>query len=477
VSIPDSKQTIQDGALGVVETNDTGVQAKIGVCSLGTPNQVYTFADPTALQAALGTGPLVEAAVEALQEGGGPIVCVPATPSVAGTNGAVTHAGTGTSVMTVTGTPKDSYEVIAKVTNPGTVTAGDGTFQYSLDKGRTWSGDIAGTATYAVPNTGLTLNFTTASAATLVKDDTYTFTSTAPGYANSDLTAALTALVADPASWFMVHVVGQPADLTAAAAIFALLDAFMAAQETAYRYAFALMDLPDDTDANIKTSFTSLAASSRRVQVAAGFGADVSRVNGALYKRPVGWPAAARMGAIRPSVDPGRFRDGPLTGFSLPKGFGFRDESLTPGLDAIGLVTARTYRGVPGVYLTKGRMKSPAGSDFGTVMNRRVCDILSATVRHATLQYVNDSIRVDATTGKILEIDARGIEAFVGGEISAALVQPGDASSASVVVDRTNNILSTSELKISERVVPKGYASTITNTVGFNNPALNPVTT
>jgi hypothetical protein len=50
-------------------------------------------------------------------------------------------------------------------------------------------------------------------------------------------------------------------------------------------------------------------------------------------------------------------------------------------------------------------------------------------------------------------------------------VNPGDASSASVVVNRTANILSTQILPVSIRVVPLGCAKTISVDIGFQNPA------
>jgi hypothetical protein len=84
-------------------------------------------------------------------------------------------------------------------------------------------------------------------------------------------------------------------------------------------------------------------------------------------------------------------------------------------------------------------------------------------------------VRVNATTGLILEEDARGIERFIESGMRNAVTIPGYASDCSVVVDRTVNILSTQRLAVKFRVVPLGYAKYIDGDIGFSNPALQPV--
>src|SRR4051794_13200356 len=106
MSIPDVTNSITDNALGIIEVN-ARQSAKIGCCSSGTANTVYAFNDQKALKDTLGTGPLVEAAAHTLAVSGGTVLCVRGTGSTAGSAGAVTHTGTGVSVMSTTGTPVD----------------------------------------------------------------------------------------------------------------------------------------------------------------------------------------------------------------------------------------------------------------------------------------------------------------------------------------------------------------------------------
>src|SRR5690606_39784368 len=72
--------------LGLAPADISGIQAKIGVCSKGTPNMVYSFGTRDALVEALGAGPLVEDAAIAL-DAGGPVICVPANTKIGRASG------------------------------------------------------------------------------------------------------------------------------------------------------------------------------------------------------------------------------------------------------------------------------------------------------------------------------------------------------------------------------------------------------
>ena len=475
MSLPDVTITIADPALGLAPPDTSRQQAKVGVCSLGTNNQVYTFGDPVALAAALGRGPLVDAALDTLIATGQPVVCVPVESDVAGAVSSVTHAGTGTGTAAISGTPNDSFDLIVKFVTGAANLAALPTFKYSLDGGRTYSGVITAAASYVIPNTGLTLGLTNGSGTSWVAGDTYSFTCSAPGATATKYMAAVDALLADSSEWFMCHLVGVQADTATAATFFATLDSKAAAMEAAYRYAFFLMELPEDTDANIKTAFTALAASSKRVAVAAGMCALASKLTaGSLLKRPVGWPVATRLSAIRAGSDAGRFASGSLPGVTLPSGF--RDERSTPGLDAINLITLRTFVGVGGIFITNGKMKSGTTSDYQVITNRRVVDIGCKAVRNSALSLINESVRVNPTgaanAGRILEADARAIDAQVGQALSSAVVATGDASASQVVTSRTDNIISDGVLNILARITPLGYARSIAVNIGLTNPAI-----
>ena len=315
MAIPEATLAIKDGALGAVPANVNGTQAILGVCSTGTVDTVYEFGDPQTMKETLGTGPLVDQAAHVLSVAGGPVICVRITGSVAGTVGSVTLAGTGLSVLTTTGSvPLDSYQAAIKIITGGTnPAAGTATFRVSLDGGLTYGPEssLPTSGVYAIPSTGLTLNF---SAASLVALDVYTFSSVAPSYSVANFNTAMNALLADSREWFLANVVGVPADTTAMAALFAALDSKLTTAASQFRYTAGLMSAADDTDGNLDTAMTAL--SSTRVVVAAGFENVVSAVNGSQLKRSASFSIAARASAATAPADLARVHSGYCLGFT-----------------------------------------------------------------------------------------------------------------------------------------------------------------
>lgn len=473
MSIPEATLTVLDGGLGVAQPGLNGTAAKVGCCSSGTANTVYYFSDETVLRSTLGNGPLVESAAHTLNIAGGPVMCVKSPSSTAGAAGSVTPTKTGTATLAVSGGALDAYSLLAVIIQGGaTLVAGTATFKYSLDGGLTFSPELAlpTGGVYAIPNTGLTLTWTYSSGTAFVAADQWAAPVSGPSSSLSEVQAAVAAALLDPGTIFNLHVVSIPADVAGAAALFAALDVLMSgAAVNSFRYLYATMELPPDTDANYKTGFLSLA--STRVEVAAGYENIISSVTGAEQARPCGWTSTARAASVVPSEDLGRVATGPVRGvISLA-----RDEFKTPGLDLARFTTMRTFVGEQGFFITTGRIMAPVGSDFSLIQHRRVMDLACATLRSAQLRYLNDTVVVDAVTGLITEESARSIENNLSAQLRAAITQPGYGSAVSAMVDRTVNILSTSTLKIKYRVTPLGYAKSIQGEIAFNNPALQAV--
>lgn len=473
MALPGVKQTIADGGLGIAQPSDANTQVKMGVCSSGTVNVLYSFTDPTLLRATMGQGPTVESAANTLAIAGGTVRVMRLTGSVAGVLGGVTKVGTGTSVATVAGLPFDSYDAVAVITRAGaSLAAGTAAFKYTLDGGDNYSAEIAipTSGIYAIPDSNITITW---GAGTFVVDDTYSFTATAPGYSASDVTAAFVALRADPTPWGFVHLVGAAANGAGSATIAAVVDTQMTAAEAQFRYGFAIMEAADDTDANLKTAFANFV--STRVMVAAGYEELVSAVSGRVYKRSAAWPISTRIAQQDVRRDAARFR-GDKEGGALPGVVKlYRDEYATEALDVARFATLRTYPGVPGFFITNGRMMASLSSDFQYVQFRRLMDLACAVNYLAMLEYLNDdALRVDAITGFINEVDARAIEAVVTGKLEAELTNRNRVSSAQVILKRDSNILSTLTLTETVRIVPKGYSKFIDANIGFFNPALQP---
>jgi hypothetical protein len=103
-----------------------------------------------------------------------------------GTNVAGTHTGSGTGTVSFTGNPVANFQGIVKIIGGGSFPI---TFQYSLDGAVNYSKTITtGSSspwTYAIPGTGVTLNFSPTTG--WVANDTYAWTSTAPMTVNSTM--------------------------------------------------------------------------------------------------------------------------------------------------------------------------------------------------------------------------------------------------------------------------------------------------
>lgn len=471
MSIPDVKTTILDGALGLSAGSSTRTQVKLGTSSAGTVNTLVSISDISTLKATFGTGPLVEAAARVLAIAGGPVLCMRVTGSTAGAVGSVTASQTGTATLGATGAAYDAYELKVVIVKGGaTLIAGTATFKYSLDGGNTMSAELAvpTSGTYAIPDSGITLTWTYSSGTAFVAGDSWTAVATAPAYTTTDLANAVTPLLADPRTWFMLHAVGVPADLAGARALFAALATHMATAAAGYRYAFALMEAPSGTDSALlasSTGFGDLADS--RVAVGAGFLDAISPISGNSYTRNVAWEAAAWASKVQPSQEIAAVENGPMSGVvSLG-----RDERATEGLDAGRFTTARTIVGRQGFYITRGRILAAAGSDYSLWTNRRVMDIACAVARDRALRFLNAKVPTNSN-GTIQEKTAKAIEGYIDAGLRGELTQKDDAVDVSVEVDRTVNILSTGQLKVRVRVRPFGYASDIQVELGFTSPAI-----
>lgn len=374
-------------------------------------------------------------------------------------DGTVVFTGTGENGLTVSSvSPVDAYSVIVDVVTAGAF--GTAQFVYSLDGGNTFSATITvpSAGTYVIPDTGLKLTF---SSAPLGNQDQWTCTVTGASYSSGDLTTCLNVVTAPSQQGYgFLHLVGAAASVAASATLAATVEGILDTAAANYRFVRALLEVPQDTDANIEAAFASTVAV--RVNGCGGYETVVSPLNGRQQSRNIAWTTASRAAAVPVSVDLGRYADGPLSNITALT----RDENATPGLDASRFTTHRTFTGVPGVYVTTGRLLAAAGSDYSLWQNGRVIDVAATTTRLALLQFLNSSLRINPN-GTINEKDARRIEDFATSALQTALTQPGDASAVQVIVNRTANILANQTLPVSVRVLPIAYSKIITVDLGF----------
>lgn len=397
---------------------------------------------------------------------------------VIGTDGTVTPGSGWVGTVTQASSPADNYEIMIAIVVAGGL--GVGQFTYSLDNGNTVSPyvQIPGGGVYAIPGSGIFLTF----ASTFVANDLYSFDSVTAGFSGSDVTAAMTALGGLQTSFGFVHIVGTAATAAAAASLAAVVQTALDSFESTFRYAFAFVECPTlgtlvvsggnairdtaDTDSVVAAAFANVVKI--RTSVCAGDADMVSQVTGRIVRRNAAWAISTRAAQVEVGRDLGAVADGALASVTAL----YRDEFATPALDAARLATLRTYEGLDGFYVSNANMLATTISDFQLVQYRRVMDEACRITRRALLKYLKGNVRVDTKTGFILEQDALAIEKDVNRQLNAGLVAPGQASGASCHLDRSTNILSTSNEPVEVRVTPLGYFEEISVKIGFNNPAL-----
>ena len=470
--IPNQVFAIQDPGLGLV-TLATSVPLVFGHSSTGTVDEIKSFSSINDLVAEYGEGQLVETAAFILQTAGGPVVTVRSATSVAGANSVVTASGGGPTVS-LAGTPNDNY--VAKITIVLGGALGTATFTYSLDNDKTVSQvlTVPSGGSFVVPNTAITVTF---ASGTYVAAETYTWTSTAPMWDASDADGILAAIQASTIAFDFMVGAGKHATASAAATIFSALDVDLTTLFNEFRFLGVMMDAGNDTATNVLSSFASV--SSQRVS------AWHDDHNLLTAKSFVGWgqpsmpvliSVAARATGALISTDLGRTAAGSSNSSGRLPGVQSitHDEEKNELLDSSGIGTLRTIQGLSGVFITRGRIKAASGSDFTDWQLRRIMDAACRVIHRYQSTLLNSGVRTNSD-GTIDERDA--IRWETGGEaaLRAVLTQPGNAegfaghvSDLRYTIDRTNNVLATSQVNTEVAIRPLGYARTISTTLGFS---------
>lgn len=226
-------------------------------------------------------------------------------------------------------------------------------------------------------------------------------------------------------------------------------------------------ELEDTWMASLITAFNSFV--SNRVSVFAGTADMYSSGNKQYSIRPGSWLMTGREALIPIQEDVAAVARGPLPFILTPDltigRYGiYHDEQAKPGLDSARFSTLRSFRGLPGFYITNGRTMATPGSDYTYLQNRRVMDQACTLLDTVAKQFINSTITANPN-GTIYAIDAGGIEDKVSTYMYAGLKD--NVTAISVVVDRTINIVATQRLKITVSIRPFGYAKFIDLVIGF----------
>ncbi|AKF06077.1 DUF2586 family protein [Sandaracinus amylolyticus] len=478
MSQPAVRQTELDGALGILPPSSGDMLAVLGVSSTGPVATPAAYGSVSALVADFGSGPLVEAAARHIETTGNRVIVVRTGQTTSGDVGTIDDDDVaGTSVITETtgNAPVDDYEIVVEIVTGGTRGTTGITYRTSLDGGRTWGAVTAlGTATaLAIPGTGVSFDL---AAGTLVAGDTWSCRTTAPAPNGTELGAAIDALRVSALPWELLHI-ATPLDATLFDTVETAFSSL--ASSGKYRAWIASVRMPNagETEAQYLTAqSTAFASKATKVgELCAGACKLVSSVSRRTYRRPVSFVVASREANVPHHINIADINLGPITGCSIRDENGNpdeHDESINPGLDDARFTVLRTWEGIAGVYVNRPRIFSAEGSDFDIMPKRRVMNLARRATRAYLQRRLNQPIQVDRTTGFILEEEAQEIEAGGNAALAGVLSGAPKASGWSMVLSRTDNLLSTKTLTVTDRIVPLAYVEFIEEQIGFENPAL-----
>jgi hypothetical protein len=478
MTYPSQTIRVLDPGIGFVDVAGDS-PFKFGFSTGGTAaaGQLIAVSQPNAVRAALGFGDLADDVAKTLNERGGPVLCMKGAGSTAAVNSAVTKVGVGTPTPTITGTAtmRISAQIRVKVGGP----LGTAQFDYTLDNWaptvveptRSTQRVVPSGGTFGIPNSGITVTFP---AGTYVKDDYYTFTCE-PAHLNASdvgnvFLAALAQAGFNPKIW---HCTDSYTTATEAGAVATAFGTQMQGAAAAFRFGGGFIDLGSaDTTTNAKTARASISDT----RIATCYGYDLTAAilpfegYGYRYSSCAG-SLSARAARLIPSSALSRFSEGSLGGTKWVSFDGNNDATV----DAAGISTLKSYAGAGAAYYPgNGLMAAPPGSDFQKWQYRRLMDIACSAAYFAMLPYLDDDVRTNAD-GTIHTKDADQIDTALGEAMAAALLRPlnargrpGLVSAVGSRVDRTNNVNATSELITNIGIRPRGYASLITQNIGYS---------
>ena len=150
-------------------------------------------------------------------------------------------------------------------------------------------------------------------------------------------------------------------------------------------------------------------------------------------------------------------------------------DSLINTLNTQGYLVMIKRQEISGTFFLDSPQTTKSDSDFAYIENARTMFKAVRLSRSKLLPFINAPLYVDATSGKLSEETIFGLESAVltaleqmavDGELSVDQAT-GKLPKGSVVIDPDQNVLSTSQVKITVKLVPVGVAREIIVNIGF----------
>lgn len=482
--IPAVNFAFPNNNLGQTPPSPGNIIAIIGPCTgplIGANEPRTLGGSPQNVVDQAGYGPAADLAANLVQ-GGATVVVVPCAYAAAGPS-AVTHTGSGLSVMTVTGDPFDRYmQVIVTVVRSATVGAATPPrITISLDAGLSATGAINVPADGVYHGieviTGMTLNF---SVNTMNLGDTYVYYVPYPTVSAADVVTAAIALRQSTEAYSMIYV-AAPFNRADQETIISAIGTF----EAKKRFVTLFTETLDANGGSEATWMSTLSQDFEGLAtditcVAAGYEPVQSVVLHSKMWRSIGWGAAVRASLVAISRDLGARADGPLVSyagsvpiskpvFALPYGLFIHDEGLVPGLNTDQFMTIMSEVGLPGYYVTNPNLMSGPVSDYKLLQFRRISDEIARLTNIYFTQQLSSDVLLNAS-GLILDKEATKWQQ-ANDTALGALVTNQNVSTLATTVGRDANIINDEPIPVTVRWQPKGYPKIFAVTVAMSRTA------
>jgi hypothetical protein len=148
-------------------------------------------------------------------------------------------------------------------------------------------------------------------------------------------------------------------------------------------------------------------------------------------------------------------------------------QSLLTTANDKGLIFFLRHTGVTGIYFNDAPTCTEITDDYGYIEMQRTANKASRLIRAAFLPNLNGPINVDPVTGKLPQDVVNTLQTKGRKVITDAMLNNGELSGFTFIIDPNQNILQTSELNCQLALVPTGTARQIVIQIGFTNPFNN----
>jgi hypothetical protein len=366
MALPDVRNTIRDGAMGVLGADATGIFAAIGVAA--KPSEaIITFSDPEQVENLIGDGPLRDLLVSSLSIAKTTIYAIALEGTVPGTASGVKSGGenTGSDGVTVAGSPRNEYDVTIDILSDGGLN--EGTFRVTIDGLPGKRLTIPEDGAYPVPGTGITLTFSEKQGS-FKEGDTFTFSTTAPEATSGEVLQAVDAILDAKRAIEWIAVAG-----ISAAPLWAALATKAEGAAEIFQYLFFVAQARYTADAETLDQWVNAlcgaergTVASTRLQVIAGW-IEEADASGQVDVRGLLGTYCGKLAGLPVHQGPDAVRSGSITAATALKPDRINDGHIE-ALKNSGYVTARQIIGLNGIYVTSGQIMSEAGSDYDLVV-------------------------------------------------------------------------------------------------------------